>query len=441
MSNTTPAVGDRVRFIEDYPRSGEHARKGDEGTVVSVRPRTYYTSSPLVTVDLDGKGRIPAAYARRMEVVPPAPVFAKGDEVRVVEATYRVSSGTVTRHHTNASDLVGMVGQVYDGEPDADGDIEVEFPDGTTTPFDPAGLVHVVAEPVALALNVGDRAVVESPVFSKPGGEYGDHSILGDGNRPKVGEVVVIARTGSYLGDYETATGWRIAPEGLVPAPKFLPGDRVTIVASTYVGTYRKAGNVGTVVETPTGFPHIRGIARPDYAVSLDAEHSSRKVWGYRESELALYVEPVAPEAPAYVPAEGDRVTVVGKDFLGDTHHLGKTGRVASGADADGDFRVVFDGGLANYFAPASLAKADEPLAEWERELYASAAESYAVPTTFVAGIEPTFAIVDETAPAQAEDYLRRLEVSERAAKIIASEGGSVTGSGVRDLAEFLLGA
>jgi hypothetical protein len=575
MSSITPKTGDRVRFLVNYPANGSHARKGDEGTVTGVRASAY--GSPLLDIDLDGKGRIPAAYARRVEVIPAAapvevPTFAVGDEVRVETPRFRTGGGVHVHTHHDASRLVGKVGQVHGG-PDSDGDLDVEFPDGRLDSFDPAGLVKVepapvakpvpgtvyrvvstgatsglrhwydigslvlavegtvpscyakhedagefrlgidgsgkrqtvrladlkvhVPEPVALPVEVGGRYVVESPIFHRPGGEYGDHSVNHYGTRPKVGEVVTLSAIEGYLGDAETTTGWRIAPEGLVPAPKFLPGDRVSIVSSTYVGTYRKAGNVGTVVEMPRDRLFISGISNPAYAVTPDGE--PRKVWGYRETELALLtVEP----APAYKPAEGDRVKVVGVDFMRGSDSIGKFGEVLSGPDADGDFRVRLVGGEVNYFAPDALAKAPveaptfavgdrvkivanilpsgkpgnlgETIVGGEHTVtrvgedrgqkyviagWRLAPESFEkVEAPEVKGAEPTLVVVDETAAwteatyaipsrfvagveAKPEDYALRLEVSAKAADILVKAGyRGVLGSDVAALGEFLLG-
>jgi hypothetical protein len=436
----------------------------------------------------------------------PALALAKGDEVRVEEATYRVAMGTVTRHHTNASDLVGLVGQVYDGEPDADGDIEVEFADGALYPFDPAGLVKVepeVAKPAPHGFEVGDRVVfidagddkpmpwfgalgyrhddkqrfysqgatafvvaraegllhsqnisikpeggyefdvdpaivrhsVEAPevhtfepgdravvtgtVFHRYGAEMGDHENYPHAGRPKVGDVVTIGSNVSAFPGNLDVGGWALAAECLVPAPKFLPGDRVSIVSSTYVGPRRKTGNVGTVVETPA---YLRGIRNPEVAVLPDGE---RNPWGYRESDLALAVEAPEPLAEwerellsmgssevetvrdeVTTFSEGDRVKVVGLDFIRENRDHGKVGTVISGPDADGDYRVTLPGEV-NYFAASSLALvAEEPVAA-------------------------------ETP----EDYTLRLEVSAKASDILSKAGfRNIYGSDVAALAEFLLG-
>jgi hypothetical protein len=242
--------------------------------------------------------------------------------------------------------------------------------------------VHV-PDPEVHTFAPGDRAVVTGTVFHRYVGGMGDHADYyhADSTRPKVGDVVTVTNGWTIPGNVGIGN-WTVAAECLVPAPKFVPGDRVSIVSSTYVGVYRKAGNVGTVVPMPSDRHDISGISRPDYAVVLDGNGS--RAWGYREAELALLtVEP----APAYVPSKGDRV-LVGDDFTGSDKYAGLVGTVTEGPDREGDFVVEFPGeGQWSYFPASSLSKA--PVGPWATLLSMETPEVETVETA------PSFAVGD----------------------------------------------
>lgn len=280
----------------------------------------------------------------------------------------------------------------------------------------------------------GDRAVVESDIFNRPGG-IGTHAEFGELDRPKVGDVVTIEGVCQTTGDYVLTSCYRISPEGLVPAPRFVPGDRVAVVSSPYVGSTRQAGAVGTVVAPVPG--QMRGVASPDYHVDIDGDYYG--AWGFNEAHLgAAHVEPVGfgtamheaaiAEAEAVEFSVGDRV-LVGENYFGSDKYAGMTGTVAYPADAEGDYMVDFEDDGYDYFKPRELALVvEEPEVEAEEPvLVDELAEAFSIPVRFIAGVP-------------AADYVARLEASLRAASIIAAQGGNVTGGGVRDLAAFLLG-
>lgn len=367
MSSNIPVVGNRVRFTMDY----KDAETGDLGTVENVSTSGRH----LTDVRLD-KGPSVSAFAFRMEVV--------AAEKPVVGTRYVVTADGAKsglHHYYDLGEVVecislDVVSPVYRRHEDA-----AEFK--ATTGHGKRQTVRLVdlkvsePEPEVHSFAPGDRAVVTGTVFHRFGSEMGDHETFPRGTRPKIGDVVTIGNAVSpYPGNLDV-NGWALAAECLVPAPKFVPGDRVSVVSTTYVGVYRKTGNVGTVVAMPSR-GRLSGISRPDYAVVLDGNGS--QPWGYREAELALYVEPapveeplaewerellgIEPEAPTL--AVGARVKVTGKDFIGQSRDMGRIGTITTGPDADGDFRVRFEPlSTVNYFAPASLALVvEEPVVE-----------------------------------------------------------------------------
>lgn len=376
------------------------------------------------------------------EGLEPVPSFAVGDLVAFIDPTGPLSwhgfDGTLHAHEPISAytrepvvTVVAPTGTFHTLNVQARNAAGYTFDVKATT------LRPYVAAPEPLALAVGDRAVVESDVFNRPHGGIGTHSEFGDGDRPQVGDVVTITGKCSTTGDYEVGP-WRISPEGLVPTPKFVKGDRVVVTAEHYVGLSRRPGAVGTIVALDGD---TRGISRPDYAVDIDGDPFG--AWGFREDGLRL-ADPEPEAEPTEETVEefevGDKV-LVGEDFAGSDKYAGTVGTVAYPKDADGDYMVEFEGrgyadGDYSYFAPSELS----PVVE-EPAVVASEPTVYSVPVRYVAGVEPTFEARDEATEAKPEDYALRLEVSAKAADILSRAGyRNIYGSDVAALAEFLLG-
>jgi hypothetical protein len=495
MSNNIPAVGDRVRFVVKYGK----ALPGDLGTVKATSPSAVERERVLTFVTLD-KGGEEACFDSRLQVVSPK----VGDRVEVTSREFYSRYSGLTK----GIDYTGKRGTVIETNAGSAGkNVRVAFEgegrrDDIVAPTS-VRILDTVLEPVALPVEVGGRYVVESPVFHRPGGAFGDHSLLVGTDRPKVGDIVTISRADTWLGDHETTTGWRIAPEGLVPAPKFLPGDRV-VVGTRYVGTYRRAGNVGTVVPLAEA---TNGSRRLDHAVLLDSDGG--KVWTYAEEDLALYVEPVVEEAPVepVVFKVGDRVRIVknilpsgkpgnlGESIVGEEHEVREVGEDRAGRAyvnagwrlapesfemveaapveeapefSVGDLVIVaedFTGSDKYAGRIGTVTDPEDHEGDYAVEFDSASEWSYFKASSLtkapqVKGATPSLVIFDETAlweagdysipqrfvagvaEAKPEDYALRLEVSAKAARILREAGytRNVLGSDVAALAEFLLG-
>ena len=223
------------------------------------------------------------------------------------------------------------------------GDIEVYFPKKSLyADFEPTQIVLAKNAPPELLktapepesenqseLQIGDTVQVindESTYY----GEIGE--VIEVGQTPD-GKPTIRFKNASYPSGIKTFASWvKKVDQPKQSQQTFNAGDVVKIKDKSY----KVDGNTATVIKGPDSDGDYK-VATTDGKILFTAAFQMEKIEGAEKTFNA-----------------GDAVTVIG----GGDANTGKVGKILTGPDGDGDFKVTFDDGDWGYYQPYQLEKA-----------------------------------------------------------------------------------